>query len=430
MNFYNEQEYLEYLDTHVVVPQGFSFHRSSLTFTARERSLEEPFRMNLGFIRSESVETPAALVATTNRFPGAPVTLARERIATGHLRGILVNNKIANVAVSSGLDDARRVAASAADAFVLQEHQVLSVSTGIIGWHLPADEICRVVPDLPDSVCSPREFAQAIMTTDRYPKVAWSNGKSHSGPVMLGIAKGAGMVEPNLATMLVFFVTDAVVSPERLDRVLRRVVDRSFNAISVDGDQSTSDMVVAMSGGLSGVELNETELEELWQPVADSLALEIVRNGEGTAHVVEVTIRGCPDRDLAQKLGRHVVDSPLVKTAIHGNDPNVGRVVGALGDGLSRLDPDGTLDQSRMTISFGDHEVYRDGGFRLNQESERLLAGVFAGAAMDPVLVGYPQDRGTVPIVIDFRGDAREDVRVLGSDLSHEYIRVNADYRT
>lgn len=286
------------------------------------------------------------------------------------------------------------------------------------------------IPGLPSSPCSPREFAQAIMTTDRYPKLDWSGPTGPTGPVMLGLAKGAGMVEPNLATMLVFFLTDAMVSPELLDRVLRRVVDRSFNALSVDGDQSTSDVVLALAGGASGVELNENELESLWQPVADSLAMEIVRNGEGTAHVIEVLIRGCGDPHLARKLGRHVVDSPLVKTAINGNDPNVGRILGALGDALSRHDPAGTIDQSRLTISLADHVVFRKGAFLLNQETERSLAGLFQAAEMDPVLAGYPQERGTVPITIDFHNSARAGVRVLGSDVSHEYIRVNADYRT
>ncbi|TVR66235.1 MAG: hypothetical protein EA427_16425 [Spirochaetaceae bacterium] len=430
MSFTEEQDYLDYLDRQARVPRGFRFYRRSITFNAAERPGDEAYRMNLSYLHSDAVETPAAVMTTTNRFPGAPVILARERIAAGHLRGVLVNNKVANVGAETGLADARRLADCTAHTFAVPERQILSVSTGVIGWRLPVNEMESAIPRLPDSPCSPREFSQAIMTTDRYPKLAWSGGPGEPGPVMLGAAKGAGMVEPNLATMLVFFLTDAVVPPVLLDRVQRRVVNRSFNALSVDGDQSTSDMVVAMAGGASGVELNERDLETLWQPVADALALEIVRNGEGTSHVIEVIIRGCPDASLARKLGRHVVDSPLVKTAISGNDPNVGRILGALGDGLSRFDPEGRIDTSRLTIALAERVVYRDGSFVLNQESERILAGTFQAAAMDPVLKGYPQDRGTVPIIFDFRGEARESVRVLGSDLSHEYIRVNADYRT
>lgn len=398
-----------------------------------ERSGDDSSAMNLAYIHSETNETSAALVTTTNRFPGAPVILGRERIRDPRLRGILVNNKVANVGVADGVADARGVAASAAEAFSVPESRVLSVSTGVIGWRLPRREIEDAIPRLHEGSCSPREFAEAIMTTDRYPKAVSSEplgATDGDGPVILGMAKGAGMVEPNLATMLAFFVTDALVTPEVLDRVLRRVVDRSFNCLSVDGDQSTSDMVIAMAGGMSGVELDEAELERRWQPVADTLALEIVRNGEGTAHVIEVIIRGSPDRRVAQALGKHVVNSPLVKTAIHGNDPNVGRILGALGDGLSRYDRERTLDPSRLTITLADREVYRDGAFRLDATTERALADLFSSVEMDPSRTGFPQDKGTVPIVIDFHEPAREDVRVFGSDLSYEYIRVNADYRT
>lgn len=435
MSFSCEQDYLDHLDASVRIPRGFRFFRRSITFRAPERTAHEEYGMNLAYIHSESLETPAAIMTTTNRFPGAPVLLARERRGSGHLRGVLVNNKVANVAVASGLEDARCLAARAAEAFVVPEHQVLSVSTGVIGWSLPVEPMSRAISLLSDAPCNPRQFAQAIMTTDRYPKLAWSGESGEPGPVMMGAAKGAGMVEPNLATMLAFFVTDAMVAPDLLDRVLRRVVGRSFNSLSVDGDQSTSDMVIAMAGGASGVELNELELERMWQPVADELALEIVRNGEGTAHVIEVIIRGCHHQELARRLGKHVVDSPLVKTAINGNDPNVGRILGALGDGLSRFDRNGELDTSRLTIALADRVVYRDGAFLLNQETEHALAELFRASEMDPVRAGYPQTNGTVPIVLDFQGPRFEgglhdDVRVLGSDLSHEYIRVNADYRT
>lgn len=384
--------------------------------------------MNLSYVHSDREETTAALVTTTNRFPGAPVLLARERIAAGRVRGIVVNNKVANVGVGPGLSDAARVAAEAARVFSVPEKEVLSVSTGVIGWRLPVEEICRTVPRLPESPDSVVAFAEAIMTTDRYPKVAgyrFGNGAS-----LVGAAKGAGMIEPNLATMLAFFMTDARVDPPMLDRVLRRVVDRSFNSLSIDSDQSTSDMVVALANGAQGVTVDEHELERAWQQIADKLALEIVRNGEGTSHVIEVVLRGCPQRDLARNLARHVVNSPLVKTAVHGNDPNVGRILAALGDALSTYDAKGELNPATVELSCAGHVLYRDGTFQLDRNTERALVEVFTEAAMDPVIEGFPQDHGTVEIVIDFHGSGAEDVRVLGSDLSHEYIRVNADYRT
>jgi glutamate N-acetyltransferase / amino-acid N-acetyltransferase len=426
--FSNAREYEEYLDNDVPQPAGFRFFLQKLRFHPAERPGSDPLPMNISCILSEPQQTAAALVTTTNRFPGASILLARERIAAGRIRGIVVNNKVANVGVASGLDDARRIANEAARVFSVPPGEVLSVSTGVIGWRLPVETMVQVLPQLPGSPGTARTLAQAIMTTDRYPKMA--GNRVGAGASILGVAKGAGMIEPNLATMLAFFMTDARVSPEVLDRVLRRVVDRSFNSLSVDSDQSTSDIVLALANGAGGGTVDEADLERAWQPVADGLALEIVRNGEGTSHVIEVVLRGCPRRDLARNLARHVVNSPLVKTAVHGNDPNVGRILAALGDALSTYDGRGELDPATVELSCAGHVLYRDGTFRLDRHTEDGLVRVFADAAMDPVLEGYPQDRGTVEIVIDFHGSDAEDVRVLGSDLSHEYIRVNADYRT
>ncbi len=384
--------------------------------------------MNVAVIESD----PGAVtvgVTTRNRFCGAPVVLARERLAAGTVRSLVINNKVANVAAATGLTDARTVAAALARERKLPEEEVLSVSTGVIGWSLPVEHIVAAVHGISAVPCGPVEVAEAIMTTDRYPKVAW---ESRRGATCLGVAKGAGMIEPNLATMLGFIMCDARVERNLLDRVFRRVVARTFNTISVDGDQSTSDMVLCTANGASGVELSEEELEELLTPVCRTLAREIVRNGEGTAHMIEVHVRGVPDEQLARRIGSQVVNSPLVKTAVYGRDPNVGRILAAVGDALDTWDPQNTVDVSALTVAIAGRSVFEAGAFRLDGEVERDLAEFLHTTAMDPALIGYPQDVPAVPIVLDFGGVEPEEVEtvLVGSDLSYEYIRENADYRT
>lgn len=381
--------------------------------------------MNLAVIESE----PGAVtvgVTTGNRFCGAPVQLARERLPAAGVRAVVVNNKVANVATLTGLDDARTVAAALARERRVPEEETLSVSTGVIGWRLPTERMVAAVRGISRSERGPVDVAEAIMTTDRYPKVAWER---RHGVTCLGVAKGAGMIEPNLATMLGFIMCDAQVERDRLDRVFRRVVDRTFNTISVDGDQSTSDMVLCTSNGASESEVSEEELEALLLPVCRTLAQEIVRNGEGTTHVIEVRVRGVEDRLLSQRVGRHVANSPLVKTAVFGNDPNVGRILAAVGDALDTWDTECAVDGAALTVTIAGRRVYHEGSFRLDGAVERELAEYLRSAAMDPARSGYPQEAPNVPIVLSF-GELGEETVVFGSDLSYEYVRENADYRT
>ncbi|HKK47700.1 MAG TPA: bifunctional ornithine acetyltransferase/N-acetylglutamate synthase, partial [Alkalispirochaeta sp.] len=330
MSFDSAAEYRSYLAREAPVPRGFYFFTTSLVFVPPERPDAGEASMNVAVIESD----PGAVtvgVTTRNRFCGAPVVLARERLPGGAVRAVVINNKVANVASPSGLTDARAVAAALARERQLPEEETLSVSTGVIGWSLPTEQMVAAVQGISSVPCGPVDVAEAIMTTDRYPKVAWERRR---GATCLGVAKGAGMIEPNLATMLGFVMCDAHVERDVLDRVFRRVVARTFNTISVDGDQSTSDMVLCTANGASGAELSEEDLEELLLPVCRSLAREIVRNGEGTAHMMEVRVRGVGDHQLARRIGTHVVNSPLVKTAVYGNDPNVGRILAAVGDAL------------------------------------------------------------------------------------------------
>lgn len=424
-------EYIDELTEAIQLPQGFRFYVDSLTFVPRERPAKPPLRMNVSALISEVKDTTAAGVTTRNRFPGAPVQLTRERLPAGKIQGVVVNNRIANVASPSGYPDAVTVARTFAERFSLPEEQTLSLSTGIIGWQLPVEPMVAAIKALPGREGTVVDFARGIMTTDRYPKVAWNSCRQ--GPRLVGVAKGAGMIEPNLATMLGFFVTDAQVDQTTLDRVFRRVVDRTFNTISVDGDQSTSDTVLLMANGASGITLSEEELEQLLVPVAHELVLHIVRNGEGTAHVIEVVVRGVSDASLARALGKHIVNSPLVKTAVYGNDPNVGRILAAAGDALDQVDPAGRLDANSLCIHLFGEEVYRNGAFSLDGGRENRLSDALVAASFDPALRGCPQIRENVRITLTFGTDNSDHIpeeRVFGSDLSYEYVRENADYRS
>ncbi len=421
-------QYIAHLNT-ALLPAGYSLYRDRISFWPRERPGTGPYGMNISALISEERATVGAAVATGNRYPGAPVVLLRERALPGPLRGIVVNNKVANVGAPHGVAHARMLAHTLAEHFALPPEQSLSISTGIIGWELPVEEMRTSIAGLSTHPCSPREWAEGIMTTDRYPKAVWSSIED-TGARVLGFVKGAGMIEPNMATMLGFFVTDLAVAPAVLQMVLKRVVDRSFNCISVDGDQSTSDMVIALANGVSGASCSAVELERILQPLADQLALEVVRNGEGTAHVIEVTVRGIHDLSLARRIGGHVVNSPLVKTAVFGNDPNIGRILGAVGSALDHHDGNHTVSADNLSIAIAGTVVYRDKAFVIDATTETELSTAMKAAAMDPVLRGMPQIHGTVPVLLDFGGPYTEEIRILGSDLSYEYVRENADYRT
>mgnify|MGYP006268444397 CR=1 FL=1 len=428
VTFESEPAYLSYLRENAVVPRGFSFSVGSLSFTPAERPDAGAATMNLSTIESD---IPATLVGVTtrNRFCGAPVSMARERIAAGALRGIVINNKVANVGSVHGLDDAGRIAAALAARGGYRAELACSVSTGVIGWRVPVAALEAAVPELVPTR-DPVAVAQAMMTTDRYPKLAWN---TTGDARCLGVAKGAGMIEPRMATMLGFLMLDARVERSLLDRVFRAVVACSFNRISVDSDQSTSDMVLCLANGAGGVSIDDPqELEALLQPVCDTLAEDIVRNGEGTAHVLELRVRLVGPDELALGVARHIANSPLVKTAIYGNDPNVGRILAALGDALSTLPGGEEIDMAPLRVRILDTEVFRDGGFRLDGTSESRLAEGLAAAGFDPAQRGFPASAARVPILVDLApGDAAaSEARVLGSDLSYEYIRENADYRT
>lgn len=422
--FDSEAAWLEHLRAHSSLPQGFQAAVGNLAFVPAERPSEKPYSMNLALIRADSPLESFAGVFTRNKMPGAPVLVARERMQQPCVSGVLVNNRISNVCSPTGIADIGRLTDELARLCGGTAEEYLSASTGIIGWSLPIDAMVGALPALQQQLgrADGLDVARAIMTTDSFPKLRAARcGEAR----VVGIAKGAGMIEPNLATMLVFFLTDATLERGRLRAMLPRVAEQTFNCISIDGDQSTSDMVLALSSGVYPVA--EDEFESCLTALAAQLAQDIVRNGEGTEHVIRVRVHGVAGAREASALAKAVVNSPLVKTAVYGNDPNVGRIIGALGDCAGNCDI--ALDPRTVRLSIGTEEVFAGGVFRLDKEKENRLCSYLKQAAFDPDRCGFPQHERTVDIDIQLGAGAAE-ATVYGSDLSHGYVTENADYRT
>ena len=332
-----------------------------------------------------------------------------------------------------GEADAELVCESVAKALNLKSADlVLPSSTGVIGWRLPAEELAEdVVPQAvknmqTDSVLN---AAEAIMTTDRFPKVrsiTLSNGAR-----VVGIAKGAGMIEPNMATMLSYILTDATVPKEKLQSMLGSVVDDTFNCLSVDGDESTSDTVVCLASNQISEDVDLAEFESAMKHVSKGLAADIVRNGEGTSHVMRVVISNFPgSKKDARFLGRHIVNSPLFKCAVSGNDPNTGRLAGAIGSYMGKYMPDS--DTSKMSLTLGGRCIFSEGKFvlegdKVEKELSKHIQSAEYGDSTD-----FPPHQRFVEIGVDFGIDDTgfEEISVLGSDLTKEYVVINADYRS
>jgi glutamate N-acetyltransferase/amino-acid N-acetyltransferase len=352
--------------------------------------------------------------------------VGRERLRSSpQARGVLINNKISNVCSPSGVRDAEDVLAALGERLGVPGGELFPASTGIIGWSLPVADMKAALPELAANLHggSCADAARAIMTTDAYPK-------AHSAVlgqgILTGFAKGAGMIEPNLATMLVFLMTDAAVPRERMQACLGRVCERTFNCVSVDSDQSTSDTVLFFSSGTKPAP-SDAELEAALEEVCGNLAHNIVRNGEGTAHVIRVRVSGASDFKQARDFGKAVVNSPLVKAAVYGNDPNVGRVASSLGDFAGNAGIE--FDASAVTIRLGSRTIFSGGFFQLDADKEKELSDYLKQAAMNPAEKTYPLHERCVDIDIEMK-DGEAGAVVYGSDLSHEYITENADYRS
>jgi glutamate N-acetyltransferase/amino-acid N-acetyltransferase len=347
-------------------------------------------------------------VFTKSLFAGPSVTMSRERLAAGRARAVVVIANNANVANGPrGRKDAEEVTALLAARLGIHPEQVLIASTGVIGRPYPMEQLREYFSTLPDPSgfqTGALEVARAMMTTDTRPKVArYVTG----GARFVGVAKGVGMIEPDMATMLAFVLTDAAVDPGVLDKAWRRAVDDTFNCLSVDTDTSTSDTAVVLASGAAGP-LSPAAVDVALRQICLDLTLQLARDGEGATKLLTVAVRAARDRDQARRVAKAIVNSPLVKTAVHGADPNWGRVAMAIG----KCSDDRDIDPEKVIIRFGDMEVYpaRPGATGLAELTQIMMA-----------------DHVEIEVELG-SGDA--EATVYGCDLSDGYVRINADYTT
>jgi len=402
------------------LPRGFRFGGTHC-------GIKRSGRLDLGLIVANQ-PCSAAGVFTTNRVKAAPVLLSQTHLkrAAKRIRAIVVNSGNANCATGpAGLHASRKTAHAAARLLSCRPEQILVCSTGVIGVPLPVQRIISGLPDLLSLLGNRpqtyQEFSKAILTTDTHPKWAFSSCRIGGRLVrFVGCAKGAGMIHPQMATMLAFVLTDASVTSAVLQRALREVAARTFNAVTVDGDTSTNDTLLVLASGASGAlalraarnreyKAFVTGLEE----VCRSLALSIVADGEGATRLVEIEVKGAASARDAGQIATTIAQSPLIKTAVAGADPNWGRILAAAGRAGVPLDPD------RVEIWFGGVRMY---GRKNGSGSSQPLH--FSEKAAHQRLLAK-----NVPILVDLKL-GRGTARAWTCDLTAEYVHINASYRT
>jgi glutamate N-acetyltransferase/amino-acid N-acetyltransferase len=375
--------------------------------------IKKPGLLDLALIVSET-ESSVAGMFTTNRACAAPVVWSKQAVAGGRARAIVANSGNANCLTGAqGMRDAQRMAELVAKRLECLPTQVVVASTGVIGVPLPMPAvesgIAQAFERLTDG--DDRTTADAILTTDSASKRAALEVSTPAGAVRIGaIAKGAGMIAPKMATMLAFITTDAAIDPADLQACLARVVNATFNCITVDGDTSTNDMVVALANGASGVQLTGDALQPFEQglyQVCEYLAKRIVKDGEGASRIFEVRVSGAADADAARRIARAIAESQLVKTAVHGGDPNWGRIIAAAGRAGA------PIDVSRARLHLQNTLVFENG--RPTEYDERAL------------VEAMQTDEVTIALTLS---DGDGEAHFWSSDLTAEYVQINAHYRT
>ncbi|HVP51986.1 MAG TPA: bifunctional glutamate N-acetyltransferase/amino-acid acetyltransferase ArgJ [Terriglobales bacterium] len=395
----------------IEVPSGFLFSAVAAGIKASGR----PDLASVGIPATAS----AAAVFTTNRVVAAPLEVDREHLerSRGRVSFLIVNAGNANCATgAAGRRDCERVCREAARLLKVRPESVFPSSTGVIGVPLPAEKIVRALPELiaasAEGEQAAESFARAIMTTDTRPKIVARRIRAGSRSfALLGIAKGAGMIHPNVATMLVYLFTDVEASPRELQPLLRSACDDSVNCISVDGDTSTNDTVLLLASGASGLSLRSPGVRgkfvQALNEVCKEIALHIISDGEGVKHVIRLRIEQARNRNEAMQVARTIAHSPLVKTAWAGADPNWGRILAAAGRSGVALDP------RRINIFFGDLQICRRGGAAPFEEREAHA------------YLTQPQYDVRVQL-----GRGRVSLDFLTCDLTTDYVHINADYTT
>lgn len=394
----------------VGAPRGF---RSAALHCGVKKAAD---KLDLTVIAADAPASAAALF-TTNLAQAAPVLVSKQHIAAtgGRARAIVVNSGCANACTGvDGMNDAARMAKEVADALGCTPEEVLVASTGVIGVALPIDKVAGGIRSAVAALDRGRgsETARAIMTTDPFPKEHAVTVTTAAGTFTVGgTAKGSGMIEPMMATMLGFITTDAQVSPALLHRALQESAADTFNAITVDGECSTNDTLFALASGASGVTIDESNYDALLQgllAVSRELAIGIVRGGEGATKLIAVNVRDAKTREQARQVARTIANSPLVKTAVHGADPNWGRIVAAAGrSGVM-------FDVNDATVHVGGILLFENG---LPHDDNAAAAAEY--------LKG-----DTIEIDVSLGSGGGKAATIWGCDLTAEYVKINGEYRT
>ena len=386
----------------VLLPQGFSVHVANMGIKDTTDDL---------CVIASDVPASGAGAFTQSRFAGPSVNLSRRSVADGSLRAFCVISKNANVANGrAGAENAEEVLKSIAGVVGCAPYEVLLASTGVIGRPYPMEKIRAHMATMshPFSSANAVDAARAMMTTDTVVKVAAETvGEGNQQARIVGIAKGVGMIEPNMATLIVLFFTDARLSPGELRPMFKTVIDKTFNCLSIDTDTSTSDTAAIMANGLAGF-VEKTSFVEGLERVALSLTRQIARDGEGATKLLTVAVDRARDDVQAKRVAKSIVNSPLVKTAVHGGDPNWGRVAMAIG----KCEGDSDISPDRVVIRFGSQEVYPS---QVDAPGLERLSNYMKGS---DVLISVSLMTGNATST------------VYGCDLSAEYVRINADYTT
>lgn len=377
----------------------------------------DPAKLDLALFVADGPAS-AAGVFTTNLVCGAPVKVSRARLPRKTARGVIINSGNANACTGTrGDDDARWMTAQVARSVGCAEDDILVCSTGVIGRFLPREKLSDGIPTAFGRLAATpnafRDAATAMMTTDTFPKLVTRSRTLAGAKIMVsGVAKGAAMIAPNMATMLSVLMTDAPLGTEQAAALLKHAVDRSFNCISVDGHMSTSDTVLLLSANTRNLgplgSSDQTELQKMLDEAATELAQAIIRDAEGASHFVTLDVRGLHTREEAFRIGKAIADSPLVKTAIAGGDPNWGRIISAAGYAGVKL------REEDMTLRLNGTLLYKAGApveFNAGEVSRSMRANRDTHIELELAL-------------------GKESVRLWTSDLTAEYVRLNADYTT
>ena len=384
----------------ISLPQGFRAHVTNVGI----KDTTDDFTLVVA-----DASCAAAGLFTQSRFAGPSVLVSREHVADGKALGVVVISKNANVATGEeGMNNAREVVAGVARAIGCNDKEILIASTGVIGRQYPMNKVRAGLAALPAQPqgTSADDVARGIMTTDTVSKVAQCE-VAGSGARVVGVAKGVGMIEPNMATLITLILTDAEISSPDLQTMFQRVISRTFNCVSIDTDTSTSDTAIVLASGKAG-KADMAALEHALFDVALSLTKQVARDGEGAEKLIEVCVDNARDYEQAKTVAKAIVNSPLVKTAVHGADPNWGRVAMAVGKCSQYTD----IDQASVIIRFGTQEVYPR---QIGADDLSALSTYMKGS---DVRIHVALNTGT------------ESATVWGCDLTAGYVRINADYTT